>query len=88
MCAIYFLFVANAIGQTFPIKERYDYEKGIYAAYSNYDDVNNPEQQFNSTEGLGYVLESLIEAYKTTKDKAYLIKFINYVINPVNSSEL
>src|SRR5690606_14217164 len=48
-----------------------------YVGVLNYLLSSNPFSGYEYGEQLGYVLESYINMYKTTKDKAYLIKFIN-----------
>lgn len=65
------------------IKEHYDYThskvafNGVYSGIVEYIEYSNPLSEGAYGEQLGYVLESYINMYKTTKDKAYLIKFIN-----------
>lgn len=66
-----------------PIKEQYDYlhTKAVFnnthTGVLNYLLASNPFSGYEYGEQLGYVLESYLNMYKTTKDKAYLIKFIN-----------
>jgi len=67
----------------YPIKEQYDYIhskavfNGNYGGILNYLEMTNPLSGYEYGEQLGFVLESYINMYKTTGDKAYLIKFIN-----------
>ena len=62
---------------TYPIKEQYDKHNTDFV-----DNVYNPCNISPSNipntygDGMSYVLESYIKMYETTKDKAYLIKFI------------
>lgn len=56
---------------------------------NNYDtDVSNLSTQLGNLEFTGYMIESLITMYETTKDKAYLIKAINKSIELINTRGL
>jgi hypothetical protein len=65
------------------IKEQYDYThskalyNGTYSGVLSYIESTSPLNQYAYGEQLGFALESHINMYKTTGDKAYLIKFIN-----------
>ena len=78
---IFFTIISLKVSsQTLPIKERYDSKKSMYV-YDAYSDGTNITSQGNIGDGLSYVLESFWQMYKTTRDKAYLIKFINHAIH-------
>jgi hypothetical protein len=69
-----------------PIKEQYDFTNnkalfnGTHVGILNYIESGYPINGYAYGEQLGFVLESYINMYKTTGDKAYLIKFINEVL--------
>jgi len=60
------------------IKEQYDFTNnkalfnGTYVGILNYIESGNPINGCAYSEQLGFVLESYINMYKTTGDKAYL----------------
>jgi hypothetical protein len=65
-----------------PTKEQYDYlhSKQMINSYQgvvNHIYSNNPLSGYAYGESMGYMLESYLNMYETTGDKAYLIKFIN-----------
>lgn len=62
---------------TYPIKEQYD-KRNTDFVDKGYDPCNICPSNIpgNYGDGMSYVLESYIKMYETTKDKAYLIKFI------------
>ncbi|MFH2141210.1 MAG: 3-coathanger stack domain-containing protein [Bacteroidota bacterium] len=65
--------------QSLSIKEKYDSEKDMYNYY-NYTDGNVITNPNGLGDGLSYILESLLQMYKTTGDKSYLIKLVNHII--------
>ncbi len=79
------------IGQTssyesLRIKELYDYvfQKLDYGngnkGLENYVRYTNPYSNYGYGEQWGYLLESYLVMYKTTKDKGYLVRFINEML--------
>lgn len=74
-----------------PIKEQYDHvtHKQAFGSYSgviNYIVENpgaNPWSSYLFGEQVGYFLEGYLRMYETTKDKAYLIRFINLSLKAI-----
>lgn len=58
---------------------------GTHTGILNYIESSNPLNGYAYGEQLGFVLESYLNMYKTTKDKAYLNKFINLSLTNVDS---
>jgi len=78
--------IAFAQYADFPIKEQYDAtETKIVGTPYHYLDYSSTTTPANRRDNLGdrmpYVLESYIKMYETTKDKAYLIRFIHHAIS-------
>lgn len=74
----------RALGQfATPVKEQYDHmthkqPHGAYSGVISYIvDNSNPWSGYRYGEQVGYFLEGYLRMYETTKDKAYLIRFIN-----------
>lgn len=71
-----------------PVKEQYDHMAhkemhGSYAgviAYMVDNPAANPWSGYRYGEEVGYFLEGYLRMYETTKDKAYLIRFINLAL--------
>lgn len=63
---------------TYQIKEQYDKHNNFLVDIGYHPCNISPSNIADSYgDGMSYVLESYIKMYQTTKDKAYLIKFIN-----------
>ncbi|GIV28655.1 MAG: hypothetical protein KatS3mg027_2469 [Bacteroidia bacterium] len=87
VCIIFLMSFLTFYGQSsyslLRIKELYDYiyQKHNYGnniqGLENYVRYTNPYYDYAYGEQWGYLLESYLIIYKTTKDKAYLIRFIN-----------
>lgn len=80
--AVLFLQFENNSAQnsTYQIKEQYDKHQKTFIENGSYNpcDIGNDYVAISNVygDGMSYVLESYIRMYETTKDKAYLIKFI------------
>lgn len=65
---------------TYSIKEQYDKRQNTFIENGSYNPCNVGSVPKDISDlygdGMSYVLESYIRMYETTKDKAYLIKFI------------
>jgi len=83
-----YLIVVNSFAQnafsTYQIKEQFDAHEKVIVGYPTYHYLNSTRTDSSSINHLGdrmpYVLESYIKMYETTKDKAYLIRFIHHAI--------
>ena len=81
LLAIIILYQSNLCfaqnNATYPIKEQYD-KRNTDFVDNGYDPCNISPSNIPDTygDGMSYVLESYMKMYETTKDKAYLIKFI------------
>lgn len=88
-----FITVCSSIGSQaqHPIKEQYDHlchkqGFGSYTGVINYiveDPGANPWSSYLFGEQVGYFLEGYLRMYETTKDKAYLIRFINLSLKAI-----
>ncbi len=71
-----------------PVKEQYDHmtHKQLFGSYSgiiayNVDNPgSNPWSGYRYGEQVGYFLEGYLRMYETTRDKAYLVRFINLAL--------
>ena len=76
----FILSTSCSIAQPLNIKEQYDRLMPMVHQHYDYHDLSTKDDHDCLGDGMSYILASLLNMYEATKDKAYLIKFIQECI--------